>query len=168
MVQRTSIDFTRDIDHAYEQYLLSNEKKAMEAIHHFEDKLHHSYVKYGRFTIPTFFKPHFMSAKQVRLIHMVCESLARMVDRVADLYLHESVLKECFSLSPEVEELIRIDPGYSRTVALARFDCILEGESLRFMELNCDSPAGMGYTDTLEQLLFDQEELKDFFTETHI
>ena len=59
MAQRTSIDYTRNVDHAYEQYLLSNEKRAMEAIGHFEEKLHHnSYVKYGRFTIPTFFKPH--------------------------------------------------------------------------------------------------------------
>ncbi|MBI4372660.1 MAG: glutathionylspermidine synthase family protein [Candidatus Omnitrophica bacterium] len=168
MAQRATIDYTRDINHAYEQYILANEKKSMEAIHQFEDKLHHSYVKYGRFTIPTFFKPHFITAKQVRLIHTVCDSLARMVDRVADLYLHESLLKECFSLAPEVEELVRIDPGYSRTVAVARFDCILEGESLRFMELNCDSPAGMGYTDTLEQLLLDTEELKDFFAEVHL
>src|SRR3989338_8034928 len=169
MVQRTSLDPTRNIDHAYEQHILSNERKMMEAIHHFEDKLHHSYIKYGRFTIPTFFKPHFMTAKQVRLIHTVCDHLARMVDRVADLYLHhESVLKDCFVLSPEAEELIRMDPGYSRTVAVARFDCVLEGESLRFMELNCDSPAGVSYTDTLEQLLFDADELKDFFEEAHI
>ncbi len=168
MVQRASIDLTRNVDHAYEQYLLSKEKAAIEAIHHFEDKLHHSYVKYGRFTIPAFFKPHFITAKQARLIHSVCDNLARMVDRVADLYLHEAILKDCFSLLPEAEELIRIDPGYSRVVAIARFDCFLEGESLKFIELNCDSPAGMGYTDTLEQLFFEAEELREFFQEVHI
>ncbi|MBI4358544.1 MAG: glutathionylspermidine synthase family protein [Candidatus Omnitrophica bacterium] len=169
MAQRTSIDYTRNVDHAYEQYLLSNERKAMEAIGHFEEKLHHnSYVKYGRFTIPTFFKPHFITAKQARLLHSVCESLARMVDRVTELYLHESVLKDSFSLSPEAEELVRIDPGYSRVVAIGRFDCALEGEDVKFMELNCDSPAGMGYTDTLEQLLFEMDELRTFFEEVHV
>ena len=168
MAQRTSIDTTRNVDYAYEQHLLSNEKKMVEAIRRFEDKLHHSYVKYGRFTIPTFFKPHFITAKQARLIHSICDSLARMVDRIAHLYLRESGLKDCFSLLPEAEELVRIDPGYSRVVALSRFDCTLEGESIKFMELNCDSPAGMGYSDTLEQLLFEVEELRDFFQEVHI
>ncbi len=168
MVQRASIDPTRNIDYAYEQYLLSNEKKTIEAIHQFEDKLHHSYIKYGRFTIPTFFKPHFLTAKQARLIHSVCDHLARMVDRIGDLYLHDPTLKDGFSMSPEAEELVRIDPGYSRTVALARFDCFVEGESIRFIELNCDSPAGMGYTDTLEQLLFETDELKDFFESAHM
>lgn len=168
MVQRASIDLTRNVDHAYEQYLLANEKAVIEAIRRFEDKLHHSYVKYGRFTIPTFFKPHFITAKQVRLIHSVCDSLARMVDRVASLYLHETTLKDCFTLLPEAEELVRIDPGYSRVVALARFDCFLEGESVKFIELNCDSPAGMGYTDTLEQLLFEAPELDEFLQDVHI
>ena len=167
MVQRASIETTRNVDHAYEQFLLTHEKTVLEAIHHFEDKLHHSYLKYGRFTIPTFFKPHFITGKQARLIHMVCDNLARMVDRIANLYFHDPALKDCFQLSPEAEELIRIDPGYSRVVALARFDCFLEGESLKFIELNCDSPAGMGYSDTLEQLFFDTPELQDFFDEVH-
>ena len=57
MAQRASIDSSRNVDYTYEQYLLSNQKVMLEAIRQFEDKLHHSYVKYGRFTIPTFFKP---------------------------------------------------------------------------------------------------------------
>ncbi|OGW84847.1 MAG: hypothetical protein A3C35_06610 [Omnitrophica bacterium RIFCSPHIGHO2_02_FULL_46_11] len=168
MVQRTSIDTTRNIDHAYEQFLLANEKKTIDAIHHFEEKLHHSYVKYGRFTIPTFFKPHFITTKQARLLHSVCDILARAADRIANLYLIDPALKDCFSLSPEADELIRIDPGYTRSVALARFDCFLEGENFKFIELNCDSPAGMGYTDTLEQLLLEAPELKEFFQDVHI
>ena len=106
MVQRASIDTTRNVDHAYDQHLLSNERVAIEAIRRFEDKLHHSYVKYGRFTIPTFFKPHFITAKQARLIHTICDNLARMVDRVANLYLHEATLKDCFSLPPEAERFL--------------------------------------------------------------
>ncbi|MBI1977367.1 MAG: glutathionylspermidine synthase family protein [Candidatus Omnitrophica bacterium] len=169
MVQRTSIDYTRNTDHAFEQYVLSNEKVLAEAIRRFEDQLHHSLVKFGRFTIPTFFKPHFITAKQTRLIHAASDHLARMVDRLADLYLHnDPILKDCFSLSQEAEELVRIDPGYARVVVLARFDCTLEGETLKFMELNCDSPAGMGYTDTLEQLFFESKELTDFFDEIHV
>lgn len=168
MVQRASIDTTRNIDYAYEQYLLSNEKKIIEAMHRFEDKLHHSYVKYGRFTIPTFFKPHFITAKQAKLIHSVCDTIARMVDRICNLYVIDPAIKEVFGLSPEAEELIKIDPGYSRVLALSRFDCFLEGESVKFIELNGDSPAGMGYADMLEAHLFEVPELQEFFSEVHI
>ena len=168
MVQRTSIDFTRNIDHAYEQYLLTNEKTVLEAIRRFQDKLNHSNIKYGRFTIPSFFKPHFVTGKQARLLHSVCDALVRMVDRIAMLYFHDPVLKDCFQLSPEADELVRIDPGYPRVVALARFDCFLEGENLKWMELSCDYMAGMGYADALEQLIFESEELQEFFSEAHI
>lgn len=168
MAQRASIDSSRNVDYTYEQYLLSNQKVMLEAIRQFEDKLHHSYVKYGRFTIPTFFKPHFISPKQARLVHTACDSIVRMMDRVTDLYLHDPTLKEHFALSPEADELVRVDPGYSRSVAIARLDCFLEGESLRFMEFNCDSPGGIGYTDALEQLFFEVEELKDFWKDVHI
>jgi len=168
VVQRASIDTTRNIDYAYEQHLLSNEKRIIEAIRKFEDKLHHSYVKYGRFTIPTFFKPHFITAKQAKLIHSVCDTIARMADKVCNLYLIDPAVKEVFGLSSEAEELIKIDPGYSRILALARFDCFLDGEAVKFIELNGDSPAGMGYADTLEALLFEIPELQEFFSGVHI
>ena len=74
MAQRVSIDPTQNVDHAYNQYLLGHDKAVIEAIHRFEDKLHHSLFKYGRFTIPTFFKPNFLSRKQERLMASVCEA----------------------------------------------------------------------------------------------
>ena len=52
MALRISIDSTRNVDNAYDQYLMSREKTVIEAIRQFEDRLHHSYVKFGRFTIP--------------------------------------------------------------------------------------------------------------------
>jgi uncharacterized circularly permuted ATP-grasp superfamily protein len=168
MAQSASIDPTRNIEHAYDQYLVTHERLAVEAIRRFEDQLHHSFVKFGRFTIPTFFKPHFLTSKQARLIHTVCDNLVRSMDRVADLYLRDSSLKEVFALTPEAEELIRIDPGYSRTAAITRLDCFIEGESVKFIELNSDSPAGMGYADSLEQLLLESPDLREFFETVHV
>ena len=168
MVQRASIDTTRNVDYAYEQYLLAHEKKIIDAIQKFQDKLQHSSVKYGRFTIPTYLKPHFITTKQAKLIHSVCDTIARMVDRVCNLYAVDPALKEIFGLTPEAEELIKIDPGYSRILSFARFDGFLEGETLKFIELNGDSPAGMAYADTLEKYLFDVPELQDFFSKAYV
>lgn len=167
MAQRVSIDSTQNMDQAYDEYLRTHAKAIVPAIQRFEERLHHSHLKFGRFTIPTFFKPHFLAAKQSKLLHSVCGHLVHMADRMAKLYSEERSVRDAFSLSKEAEELIEINPGYSKTVVLARLDCFMEGLHVKFMEFNCDSPAGMGYTDSLEQLIFDSEELKDFFKEYH-
>lgn len=168
MALRVSIDPNRNVDNAYDQYLMSRERAVIEAMRQFEDRLHHSYVKFGRFTIPTFYKPHFMTSRQERLLHSVCGTLVRMTDRVSSFYFNEPALKDVFSLSEEAKEWVKIDPGYSRTAVLVRFDCFLEGERLKLIELNCDAPGGMGYSDILEQVFFEQEPLKDFFEEFHV
>ncbi len=168
MTPRVSLDPSRNVDHAYDQFLLSREKRGLDALKRFEEKLHHSSLKFGRFTIPTFFKPHFITSKQERLLHSVFETLIRMTDRLTSLYFSDPVIKSAFGISSEVEELIRIDPGYSRTAVLVRLDCLLEGERLKLVEFNADAPGGVGYADALEQILFEEEELDDFFREFNI
>src|SRR3989338_8955279 len=165
---RTYIDRSKNFDHAYEQYLKTHEKNMVQVIHHFEDELHRSNFRFGRFTIPTFMKPHFITSQQARKLGDASSALAQMVDRLVHLYFEDPAIRNVFALLPEAEELVRIDPGYRRTAVVVRLDCFMEGESIKFMELNCDSPAGMGYTDFLEDILFSVAELKDFFEDVHI
>src|SRR3989338_5179168 len=98
---RVSIDSSRNMDNAYEQYLLLHSKIAGQAIRAFEEKLHHSYLKYGRFTIPTFYKQHFVTRKQYHVLHSVCGPLQRIIDRVVNLYLNEPMVRQACPLSPE-------------------------------------------------------------------
>jgi len=167
MAPRVSVDPSQNLDNTYDQFLRDHEKKVVPAISAFEESLHHSNVKFGRFTIPTFLKPHLITTRQSKLLHSVGDSLVRMIDRVVNLYFHESMFKDTVSLTPEAEELVRIDPGFSRTAVLVRLDAFLSGEDVLFMEFNCDSPAGMGYSDSLEKVLFEVDELKDFFNQYH-
>lgn len=165
---RTYIDRSKNFDHAYEQYLKDHEKNMVQVIHRFEDELHHSNFRFGRFTIPTFMKPHFITARQARKLEDACSAIVGMLDRVLHLYFEDPTIRNVFNLSPEAEELVRIDPGYRRSAVVVRLDCFMEGESIKFMELNCDSPAGMGYSDYLEDVLFSVAELRDFFEDVHI
>jgi len=162
---RVSIDPNRNIDHAYEQYILGRGKSVTGAISKFEETLQQSFFKFGRFTIPAFFKAHFISRKQQRLLHGVGDTIAHTIDKLIELYLTEPVIKNLYPLSLEAEELIRIDPGYTRSAILCRLDCFLEGEAVQFLEFDCDAPGGMAYADTLEKIYFDQNELKEFFAE---
>ncbi len=159
------MDRSRNVDHAYERFMKENSSSMLRAIEKFESIIHKSDFKFGRFTIPTFMKPHFLTREQERLLENVCDALVRMVDRVVNLYDQDVSIRKMFQLSQDAEDLVRIYPGYSQSAQLARLDSFLEGEAVKFLELNCDSPAGMGYADCAEDILFGLEELGSFFGE---
>lgn len=154
-----------NLDHLYDQHLLSHEAEAVQSISSFQERVTKSLVKFGRFTIPTFYKPHLLSPKQEHLLKRVNSALMEIVNTATRLYFEEPHLRHYFQVTPEAQALIEIDPGYPRNVILARFDAFLEGESLKMIELNCDSPAGAGYADLLEEFLFEESLLQSFFSE---
>ena len=156
---------SRNLDYLYDQHLAAREREAIEAIGGFYERLNKSLVKYGRFTIPTFYKPHLLSPKQEHLLKRVNSALMEIVNTATRLYFEEPNLRHYFQLSPEARDLIEIDPGYPRNVIFARFDAFLSGEALKIIELNCDSPAGAGYADILEEMLFEEKLLQGFFTD---
>ena len=165
MVRPSSMDLSRNVDHAYDQYLAKYEPKALQAITRFQEKLQQSFVKFGRFTIPSFLKAYFITPKQEKLLKSISDPFYSLLNKATSLYFTEPELAGHFRFTREMEELIKIDPGLSRNVIISRFDGFLEGESLKFLELNCDSPSGMGYGDMLEQIIFESELLGDFFKE---
>lgn len=159
---------TRNKDHAYDQYLLSREADAVRAIQEFQSRIDKSLLKFGRFSIPTFLKPHFISASQEKLVKQASEQIIRIVNRVIDLYFRESAFPDLYPMSDGAKELMAIEPGYSQNAVVARIDGFIEGESLKIIELSTGSPAGMAYSDLLEQMLSETPELYEFFELHHV
>jgi len=155
----------RNLDHLYDQHLTNHEAETVAAIENFQGRLSKTLLKYGRFTIPTFYKPHILTPGQERLLKRVNSALMEIVNTATRLYFEEPGLRHYFQLSPEAQSLVEIDPGYPRNVIFARFDAFLHGELLKIIELNCDSPAGAGYADLLEEMLFEEKLLQGFFSE---
>lgn len=56
--------------------------------------------------------------------------------------------------------LARPDPGYRSAAVLARFDSFVHNGQPQFVELNAESPAGMGYADALTDLFLRDRLLK--------
>ncbi|MDD5085848.1 MAG: glutathionylspermidine synthase family protein [Candidatus Omnitrophica bacterium] len=158
----------RNIDHAYDQFLVSHEQEMIDSLRRFEERIEHSLIKFGRFSVPTFFKCQFITHKQERLLKLVSEQMTSIIDKVANLYFTEPAIAGKLGFSEEAKRLIAIDPGYSRCAVLLRFDGFLEGESLKLIEVNADSPAGMGYADMLEDVFFGTKELEPFFSTFHL
>jgi len=55
------------------------------------------------------------------------------------------------NFSRQENKLLSIDPGYSIPLVLARLDPFMDGDNIRFLEFNCDSPAGIAYADIMEE-----------------
>ena len=124
----------RNLDYLYDQHLLAQGREAVEAIENFQNRLAQGPVKFGRFTIPTFYKPHLLSPKQEHLLKRVNSVMMEIVNTATRLYFDHPQLRHYFQLSPEAAELVEIDPGYPRNVILTRFDAFLEGESFKIIE----------------------------------
>lgn len=77
------------------------------------------------------------------------------------LLLAEPELRGQLGLPPGADELMAIDPGYSRLVVVSRFDMVWSGRHARVLELNADSPAMMTFTDRVEGILLGLEPVSD-------
>jgi uncharacterized circularly permuted ATP-grasp superfamily protein len=55
-------------------------------------------------------------------------------------------------LSPAEERLVSMEPGYARASTASRLDAFLLPDSLQFAEYNAESPAGLGYAETLAEV----------------
>ncbi len=159
---------TANLDYAFDQYLKAREPQAVAAIHHYAEKLKSPAFAYGRFTVPAFYKAFFATPKQQHLLKRTASSFSQILNKTARLYFEEGQMKARFHLSPEAEELVKIDPGYSQHVVFGRFDALLEGESLKLLEFNCDAPSGAAYADQLESVFLSEELVWPFAGEHHL
>jgi hypothetical protein len=156
---------TKNLDYAFDEHLKAREPEIIKAIPQFLERLHEGSFKFGRFTIPAYYKLHFLSPKQEHLLKRIASTLTQVINTASRLYFEESHLSYVFRMPPEAADLIKIDPGYSQNVVFSRFDSLLEGESIKVLEFNSDAPAGTAYTDQLEEILLSEPTLQHFFEE---
>ncbi|HNV85825.1 MAG TPA: hypothetical protein PKL97_02520 [Candidatus Omnitrophota bacterium] len=159
---------TRNLDPVYDQYLAGRERDAVKAIQEFQERTEKSLLKFGRFTIPTFLKPHFIFPSQEKAVRSASAHVIGILNKVVDFCSRDTAFKDFYPLSREARELIDLDPGYRKNIVIARLDCLAEGDNLKIIEMNTGSPAGMGYADLLEQMFFETPELYEFFELHHI
>ena len=85
---------SENLDYAYDEYLKANSVQAVHAIPRFLERLEKSFFRYGRFTIPTFYKPFFLSTKQEALLKRVSSTLSQVINTAVRLYFDEAHLSQ--------------------------------------------------------------------------
>jgi uncharacterized circularly permuted ATP-grasp superfamily protein len=96
-----------------------------------------------------FLRPFFLSVEDEQRVRTVAEAIAALGERVVKQSLADPRLLAQSALSPEEERLARINPRYATSSTASRLDAFLLPNSLQFAEYNAESPAGLGYAETL-------------------
>jgi hypothetical protein len=96
-----------------------------------------------------FLRPFFLSTRDEDRVHLVAQKIAELGERVVRRSLADPTLLAQVALSPEEERLARIPARYATSSTASRLDSFLLPDSLQFAEYNAESPAGLGYAETL-------------------
>jgi uncharacterized circularly permuted ATP-grasp superfamily protein len=96
-----------------------------------------------------FLRPFFLTTQDEDRVRQVAEKIAELGERVVQQSLAEPSLLAQVALSPEEERLARIPTRYATSSTASRLDSFLLPGSLQFAEYNAESPAGLGYAETL-------------------
>jgi glutathionylspermidine synthase len=111
--------------------------------------------------MPTLLKPNFISPKQTQTLIYAVEQMSNALNKFIRLYMYDENVRRIMKFSDKENYLFYIDPGYSTPLVISRLDAFLDNYSIKFLEFNCDSPAGLAYSDVLE------DGFKELFNEYH-
>jgi hypothetical protein len=115
----------------------------------FTADLRAAHLFFGHRISCSFLRPFFLDDEQVALVRRVSETIARMGEIVAHAGLERPDVDDAVALTEDERALVAINPGYTRASTASRLDSFILPGSLQFAEYNAESPAGLGYTDTL-------------------
>lgn len=100
--------------------------------------------------MPMLLKPNFLSTKQTQTLIYAVEKISSALNKFINLYMQEKDVRDIMNFSERENELFSIEPGYELPLVIARLDAFMDNYTVRFLEFNCDSPAGLAYSDVME------------------
>lgn len=115
----------------------------------------------GRLISPVL-RPHFISQRQYAGLIKASESLYSAINRIEQLALTNPALMSRMEMLPAEKMLASVDPGYSYMAVTSMLDTNLNNGTMRFVGYSADTPSGVIYGETLNNLFYDSEPVKEF------
>ncbi len=125
-------------------------------------------VRYGDQPLCVHRRPHFISDSLVHTVGVALGHFHRAIRIARAALLSEGLpgptgsLVRSLGIPPDALELAALEPGYESASVISRVDCFAAGDHPWFLELNGESPAGIGYADALSDLLARDPIAEDF------
>ncbi len=118
-------------------------------------------VVYANKPIPTVLRPHFIDQPQIDLLEHSVGTIISCLERVVHLYCRDPEVRARIPFRKEHRDLLRIDSGLEQNVLIARLDSFLEGDQLKFIEFNTDSPASVIWNEVHQDVFEDVPALQE-------
>ncbi|MBU6430180.1 MAG: hypothetical protein KGR26_14285, partial [Cyanobacteria bacterium REEB65] len=128
----------------------------------FVAKMRRAKITFGDRVSCHYLRPQMVSVEQYEQMRQVVRTLWSALEKLGAQMLRRPDLQDRVGLTAREKELVAIDPGYRRISPMARFDSFLTPDSLSFVELNAECPAGPAYTEVLAQLFLDLPVMRNF------
>jgi hypothetical protein len=120
---------------------------------------------FGERPLCTVLRPHFYEPPQWAYLKHETEILLGAFARAHAACMADPKLRAQLALEPYEEVLLSLDIGFEVPWTTSRLDAfydLLNGRSLRFVEYNAETPAGMAYEDQLAEAFLALEPMKRF------
>lgn len=131
--------------------LLRDERGLQEEIERdLENRFRAASLTFGGRTLCPFAMPQFVSRAdydRVRVTARAVYAATVKAWRALGPALHDAV-----GLTPEERELVSLDPGSESPSPLSRLDSFLGAREYSFVEMNAETPAGLGYSELLSDV----------------
>ena len=116
---------------------------------------------YGGEVLPAFLRPAFLSVRQLELLRNTSQVLLDCAEVVLKHFHDDPSLREQVPLTDEERQFMSPDPRLKRVQVIARPDAFMTGDSIKYLEFNAESPAGVAWSDMLEQAFLELEPFKE-------
>lgn len=144
------LDPIRKLNQSYLDHLRNNPDRSIRQLRQLRRYLVENRCTFRDRPMPTLLKPNFISPKQTGLLRRGVERMSGILDKFVRFYLENAEVRDIMKFTDQENELFFADPGHGHPIAISRLDAFLNDYKIKFLEFNCDSPAGIAYSDVLE------------------
>jgi uncharacterized circularly permuted ATP-grasp superfamily protein len=127
-----------------------------------QSRMTSSHLVSGNRPVSPVLRPHFISRRQYENLVKAAEALFCAINRVEQLALGNSQLLNRIQLLPAEKMLASVDPGYPFLSVTSLLDTHLQNGTVRFVDYNAETPAGVAFGEALDNLFYDSAPVKEF------
>lgn len=146
----------------YHRILESEPYKDLEWANTLQDRMRASHLVSGNRPVSPVLRPHFITRRQYTNLVKAAEPLFCAIRRVEQMALGTPQLLNRMQLLPAEKMLAGVDPGYPFVSVTSLLDTNLHNGTLRFVDYNANTPVGVAFGETLDNLFYDAPPVKEF------
>jgi len=125
-------------------------------------KLDEHDLVFGGRPLSPYLRPHFVLQSDWARVEAVSGTIWAAIQKVKSAAVQNHELLAELGIEGIEKDLVLIEPGYEQVSPTSRLDAFLTDDSLSFVELNGESPAGIAYSDVASEIFAELPVMKEF------